>query len=80
MSRTLPLALVSLSALPLGAHADGCKFALNGRFVPEREQRAMIEWANGTETLYVAALSDPTTEGSVWVVPVPRPRPSGPSR
>jgi hypothetical protein len=38
--------------------------------VPEREQRALIEWADGTETLYVAALSDPTSTESVWVVPV----------
>jgi hypothetical protein len=73
MSRTLAAVLLNLLAAPLGLHADGCKFALNGRFVPEREQRAMIEWANGTETLYVAALSDPTSEGSVWVVPVRAP-------
>jgi hypothetical protein len=50
--------------------ADGCKYALSGRFVPEREQRAMVEWADGVETLYVAARTDPTSEGTVWVVPV----------
>ena len=42
----------------------------DGRKVPEREQRAFIEWANGIETLHVAALADSTTEGTVWVVPV----------
>lgn len=61
--------LLSLVAAPAG-HADGCKFASDGRKVPEREQRAFIEWADGTETLHVAALGDPTTEGTVWVVPV----------
>lgn len=59
-----------LLALPSDTRADGCKFASNGRVVPEREQRALIEWADGTETLYVATLSDPITEGNVWVVPV----------
>jgi len=68
MSRTL--ALIAIVATPVGVHADGCKYALNGRFVPEREQRALIEWVDGTETLFVAALSDPTSEGSAWVVPV----------
>jgi hypothetical protein len=61
--------LLSLLALP-EARADGCKFAFDGRRVPEREQRAFVEWAEGTETLYVAALSDPTTDATVWVVPV----------
>lgn len=65
------LAAVTLLLAPAAAaRADGCKFARDGRTVPEHEQRALIEWADGTETLYVAALSDPTTEGSVWVVPV----------
>lgn len=63
-------AMILLFAGPSGARADGCKFASDGRKVPEREQRALVEWADGTETLYVAALSDPTAEGTVWVVPV----------
>src|SRR5205823_2642898 len=53
-----------------GVRADGCKFAFTGQIVPEREQRAMIEWADGSETLYVATRSDPTADGTVWVVPV----------
>ena len=70
MSRKLIAVLVvSLIILPT-ARADGCKFMTDGRKVPEREQRAFIEWANGIETLYVAALADSTTEGTVWVVPV----------
>lgn len=67
--KALP-ALAGLLMLSSVSAADGCKYSLNGRFVPEREQRAMIEWADGVETLYVAALSEPTSEASVWVVPV----------
>jgi hypothetical protein len=52
------------------AVADGCKFRRDGRSVPEHEQRALIEWENGTETLYVAALSEPTNEATVWIVPI----------
>ncbi|HJZ94270.1 MAG TPA: hypothetical protein VKE40_25620, partial [Gemmataceae bacterium] len=64
-------ALVAVVFFPVPAvRADGCKYAVSGRFVPEREQRAMIEWADGIETLHVAARSDPTFEGTVWVVPV----------
>jgi hypothetical protein len=59
-----------LGAGPSVARADGCKFGVNGRLVPEREQRALVEWADGTETLYVATLSDKAAGGSVWVVPV----------
>src|SRR5262249_42010449 len=65
------LAAVALvCALTPALRADGCKFAFDGRLVSEREQRAVIEWDDGTETMYVAALSDPTAAGSVWVVPV----------
>lgn len=56
--------------IPHSAFADGCKYRFDGRLVPEREQRAVIEWTNGTETLYVAALGDPTSEANVWIVPV----------
>jgi len=62
--------LVVLAAWASAVRADGCKYALSGRFVPEREQRAMVEWADGVETLQVAARSDATSEGTVWVVPV----------
>jgi hypothetical protein len=61
---------VLLLLAPAAARADGMKFMTDGRMVPEREQRALIEWENGTETLHVAALGDPTAEGTVWVVPV----------
>lgn len=69
MSLKILAALLPLLVTP-AVRADGCKFAFDGRFVPEREQRALLEWADGTETLHVAALSDPTASGSVWVVPV----------
>ena len=68
MRSTLIAIVICLIVLP-PARADGCKFRTDGRKVPEREQRAFIEWENGTETLHVAALADPTTEGTVWIVP-----------
>jgi hypothetical protein len=43
MFRSLAPTLLTLLASPVGLQADGCKYALNGRFVPEREQRALIE-------------------------------------
>jgi hypothetical protein len=68
--RSVAVALVVLLVAVPDIRGDGCKFASDGRKVPEREQRAFVEWADGVETLHVAALSDPITEGSVWVVPV----------
>lgn len=70
MSRVTLAVVCVLNLGPPAVRADGCKFASDGRLVPEREQRAMIDWANGVETLHVAALSDPTADGTVWVVPV----------
>lgn len=66
---TLATALFLLAG-PAAAWADGCKFASDGRLVSEREQRAMIDWTDGREVLHVAALSDPTADGTVWIVPV----------
>lgn len=68
--RTSLIAIVTCLLVLPQARADGCKFRTDGRLVPEREQRAFIEWENGIETLHVAALADPTTEGTVWIVPV----------
>ena len=73
MPQRIVLAMVMLLVVPLGVRADGCKITLNGRFVPEREQRALIEWADGTETLHVAARSEATTAGTIWMVPVRAP-------
>lgn len=69
MNRTL-LPLLAVFVLGGPVRADGCKFALDGRLVPEREQLALVEWADGVETLHVAARSDETSAGGVWVVPV----------
>jgi hypothetical protein len=73
MTSTFRLTLAAMLVSAPFVSADGCKWAKDGRIVPEHEQQALIEWANGTETLYVAARSDPTSEGSVWVVPVRAP-------
>jgi hypothetical protein len=40
------------------ARADGCKWMLDGRLVPEREQRGLLSCADGTQTMYVAATSE----------------------
>ena len=65
-----PTALLLLLLVPLVGRADGCKYTPTGRKVPEREQRAMIAWADGVETLHVATLAEPTVEPTVWLVPV----------
>src|SRR5262249_55073427 len=41
-----------------------------GRYVPEREQQAVIEWRDGQERLYVATRADPAGGPSLWMVPV----------
>jgi hypothetical protein len=70
MLRINTASLVFLFAGISAVRADGYKFAFDGHIVPEREQRAFIEWADGVETLFVAARSDPTADGTVWIVPV----------
>lgn len=70
MHRNLIPALILLLVIVPPAWADGCKYMKDGRKVPEHEQRALIEWDQGVETLYVAALSDPTNEATLWIVPV----------
>jgi hypothetical protein len=66
-----PVLAIAASLLMIpAARADGCKFQTDGRLVTEREQRAVIEWEDGVETLHVAARADPTTEGTVWIVPI----------
>src|SRR4051812_11510986 len=69
MSPRTVAAVALMLAGTSAARADGCKYRLDGRLVPEREQRGLLSWADGTQTLYVAATSDPTATGSVWVVP-----------
>ena len=44
MMRTRWLVLTILFAGPTELRADGCKFLFNGQSVPEREQRAFIQW------------------------------------
>jgi hypothetical protein len=50
----LRTATVAILLVGSPAAADGCKWYRDGRIVPEREQRALIEWADRRETLYVA--------------------------
>src|SRR5262245_25906825 len=44
MSGSNTLALVFVLVLASVVRADGCKFRSDGRFVPEREQLALVEW------------------------------------
>jgi hypothetical protein len=65
----VPVLLCSLM-LPLVARGDGCVIDRLGRYVPEKEQRAFIEWKNGHERLYVATRTAPTEQASLWIVPI----------
>ena len=68
--RPLIIAIAASLLVVPPARADGVKFQSDGRKVPEREQRAFIDWEDGVETLHVAANADPTTEGAVWIVSI----------
>lgn len=51
--------------------ADGCIFGKGGKYIPEKEQRAFIEWNDGQERLFVATRTEKTAGPTVWIVPVP---------
>src|SRR5262245_9100577 len=63
-------ALLCCLALPLVARGDGCVIDRLGRYVPEQEQLAFIEWQDGQERLYVGTRTAPTDQPSLWIVPV----------
>jgi hypothetical protein len=75
--RLSPVVLALASGLVLSpvARGDGAIINKKGRYVPEREQRAVIEWHDGQERLYVATRADPAGGPSLWMVPV-RARPT----
>src|SRR5262245_36854070 len=64
------LALVSGLVLAPAVRGDGAIINKKGRYVPEREQQAVIEWHDGQERLYVATRADPAGGPSLWMVPV----------
>src|SRR5687768_17236742 len=66
-----PLALLAALSTVAPARADGFLLAKFGKYIPEREQRAFIEWQDGRETLCGATRSDPAAGPAVWIVPVP---------
>jgi len=65
------LAFASCLVTSQGARADGCIIGKYGRYIPEREQLAFIDWDGAREHLYVATKADASTDPSVWIVPVP---------
>jgi hypothetical protein len=67
----VPLALLQLLVKAPCANADG--FVLNkaGRYVREEEQRAFIEWQDGNERLFVMTRTAPSSESTLWILPVP---------
>lgn len=65
------LPLTGLLLLPAVAQADGCVLGKFGKYVPEKEQRAFIEWEAGRERLFVATRIADTKGPALWLVPVP---------
>jgi hypothetical protein len=57
-------------ATPVG-NADGFVLNKGGRYVPEEEQQAFIEWRDGSETLFVKTRTVASTEPTLWILPVP---------
>ena len=64
---TLPMFL----GFPGIGWADGFLLGKRGQYVPEKEQRAFIEWEAGRERLFVATRSGESTGPALWIVPVP---------
>src|SRR5438876_95950 len=67
----LLLVLFGFLVVPGLAWADGVIFGKGARFVPEKEQRALIEWRDGQERLFVATRSEAEAGPTLWIVPVP---------
>ncbi|MBI1916228.1 MAG: hypothetical protein HYS12_16060 [Planctomycetes bacterium] len=64
------MVLTSWLALSLAVRGDGAIINKKGRYVPEHEQQAVIEWRDGQERLYVATRAAPVDGPSLWMVPV----------
>src|SRR5207237_6342831 len=65
------LAIASWLALSPAVRGDGNMIDAFGRYVPEHEQQAVIQWCDGQERLYVATRAASTGGPSPWLVPVP---------
>lgn len=65
------LALCFVPIITSSALAGGVIFTRGGEYLPQREQEAYIDWHAGRQKLYLGTLARPTTEASVWIVPVP---------
>lgn len=71
--RCFSLSLVAclLAGESLSAWADGFVLAKSGHYVPEEEQQAFIEWADGHERLFIRTRTAKSSEPTLWIVPVP---------
>jgi hypothetical protein len=69
----LPLVLIALLWRPVFGWADGCVLKKKGTYIPEKEQRALIEWEEGHERLFLATRIAEYAGPTLWVVPVPGP-------
>src|SRR5262245_7673023 len=69
--RGLVLSLFVILGFASVGHADGFVIAKGGKYVPEKEQRAFIEWDDGQEKLFVATRTEESSEETLWIVPVP---------
>lgn len=72
MTRPQVVAAMFLLAVPAVVFADGFLMKAGGKLVPEEEQKAYIEWADGKETLYVATRAGAAADAPVlWIIPLP---------
>src|SRR5262245_42819778 len=69
LTRTV-LPLLLLAAVTLAARGAGCVIDRVGRYVPEREQQAFIDWHDGQQCLHVATRTDPAGGPTLWIVPI----------
>jgi hypothetical protein len=67
--------LLVLGCFLVGPHptvrADGFVLDKSGRYVPEQEQQAFIEWHDGMERLFIHTRTAESSESTLWIVPVP---------
>lgn len=70
-TKRITCAITAILSFASGVRGDGCVIKQGGVLVPEKEQRAFIEWKDGRELLYLAIRTAETSESSLWIVPVP---------
>ncbi len=64
-------AIAVVLGTPATAWGDGCVIDWMGGYVRETEQRAFIEWKDGTQRLFLATRTARHAGPSLWIVPIP---------